>query len=151
MVCEVDRTGFDLERTPDHAWQFTLSYQGPSRIRQGWDAFATFSANYQSERFIEDYNKKILKSYWRANLNFGLATDEWEFAVYVNNVFDDDTITWAGGGPGMPVSDWRFAILVDTTGLGAPFTILPAPRIASTVYGYLPPPRQIGIRLNYRF
>ena len=151
MVCEVDRSGFDLERTPDHAWQFTLGYQGPSRIRAGWDAFATFSALYQSERFIEDYNKKILKSHWRANLNFGLATDAWEFAVYVNNVFDDDTITWAGGGPGMPVSDWRFAILVDTTGLGSPFTILPAPRIASTVYGFLPPPRQIGIRLNYRF
>ena len=151
MVCEVDRTGFDLERTPDHAWQFSLAYQGPSRIRQGWDAFATFSALYQSERYMEDFNKKILKAYWRANLNFGLATDEWEFAVYVKNVFDDDTITWAGGGPGMPVSDWRFAILVDTTGLGAPFTILPAPRIASTVYGYLPDPRQIGIRLNYRF
>ena len=150
-VCEVDRTGFDLERTPDHAWQFTLSYQGPSRIRQGWDTFASFSALYQSERFMEDFNKKILKSYMRANLSFGLATDEWEFAVYVKNLFDDDTITWAGGGPGMPVSDWRFAILVDTTGLGAPFTILPAPRIASTVYGYLPDPRQIGVRLNYRF
>ncbi|MXW44808.1 MAG: TonB-dependent receptor [Gammaproteobacteria bacterium] len=150
MVCEVDRTGFDLERTPDHAWQFTLAYQGPSRIRQGWDTFASFSALYQSERFIEDYNKKILKAYWRANLNFGLATDEWEFAVYVKNVFDDDTITWAGGGPGMPVSDWRFALLVDTTRPGPP-AILPAPRIASTVYGYLPDPRQIGVRLNWRF
>ena len=150
-ICEVDRSGYDLERTPNHAWQFTLAYQGPSRIRQGWDSFASFSAHYQGERFIEDYNKKILQSYWLANLQFGLATDEWEFTVYVNNVFDDDTVKWAGGGPGMPVSDWRFAILVDTTGLGAPFTILPAPRIASTVYGYLPDPRQIGIRLNYRF
>ncbi len=150
-ICEVDRSGYDLERTPNHAWQFTLAYQGPSRIRQGWDNFASFSAHYQGERFIEDYNKKILQSYWLANLNFGLATDEWEFTVYVNNVFDDDTVKWAGGGPGMPVSDWRFAILVDTTGLGAPFTLLPAPRIASTVYGYLPDPRQFGIRLNYRF
>ena len=150
-ICEVDRSGYDLERSPEHAWQFTLSYQGPSRIRQGWDSFASFSANYQGERFIEDYNKKILQSYWLANLQFGLATDEWEFTVYVNNVFDDDTVKWAGGGPGMPVSDWRFAILVDTTGLGAPFTILPAPRIASTVYGYLPDPRQFGLRLNYRF
>ncbi|WP_446830941.1 TonB-dependent receptor [Candidatus Foliamicus sp.] len=150
-ICEVDRSGFELERSPRHAWQFTLAYQGPSRIRQGWDSFASFSANYQSERFIEDFNRKILKSYWLANLNFGLATDEWEFTVYVNNVFDDDTVRWAGGGPGMPVSDWRFATLVDTTGLGAPFSILPAPRIASTVYGYLPPPRQIGMRLNYRF
>ena len=150
-ICEVDRSGFELERSPRHAWQFTLAYQGPSGIRQGWDSFASFSANYQSERFIEDFNRKILKSYWLANLNFGLATDEWEFTVYVNNVFDDDTVRWAGGGPGMPVSDWRFATLVDTTGLGAPFSILPAPRIASTVYGYLPPPRQIGMRLNYRF
>ncbi len=150
-LCEVDRSGFELERSPEHSWQFTLSYQGPSRIREGWDSFASFSANYQSERFIEDFNKKILKSYWRANLNFGLAADEWEFTVYVNNVFDDDTVTWAGGGPGMPVSDWRFAILLDRTGLGAPFSILPAPRIASTVYGYLPPPRQVGLRLNYRF
>ena len=151
LVCEVDRTGYDLERSPEHAWQLALSYQGPSGIRQGWDAFATFSANYQAERYVEDFNKKILKSYWLANLNFGLATDAWEFTVYVNNVFDDDTVKWAGGGPGMPVSDWRFAILVDTTGLGAPFSILPAPRIASTVYGYLPPPRQVGLRLNYRF
>ena len=153
MVCEVDRTGFDLERTPDHAWQFTLSYQGPSRIRQGWDTFASFSALYQSERFMEDFNKKILKSYMRANLSFGLATDEWEFSVYVKNLFDDDTITWAGGGPGMPVSDWRFAVLLDGTRPGPPglAALIPAPRIASTVYGYLPDPRQIGIRLNYRF
>ena len=154
MVCEVDRTGFDLERTPDHAWQFTLSYQAPSRIRQGWDSFASFSALYQSERFMEDFNKKILKSYMRANLSFGLATDEWEFAVYVKNVFDDDTITWAGGGPGMPVSDWRLAMsAIDHDGLGAPTVndSCPSPRIASTVYGYLPDPRQIGVRLNWRF
>ncbi len=151
-LCEVDRSGFDLERSPDHAWQFTLAYQGPSRIRQGWDSFASFSANYQGERFIEDFNKKTLQSYWLANLNFGLATDEWEFTVYVDNVFDDDTVRWAGGGPGMPVSDWRLAILVDTTRPGPPSTsILAAPRIASTVYGYLPPPRQIGLRFNYSF
>ena len=151
MVCEVDRTGFDLERTPDHAWQFTLSYQGPSRIRQGWDTFASFSALYQSERFMEDFNRKILKAYWRANLNFGLATDEWEFAVYVKNVFDDDTITWAGGGPGMPVSDWRLGVAM-TTRPGPPtIDFVPSPRIASTVYGYLPDPRQIGVRLNWRF
>ena len=152
VLCEVDRSGFDLERSPEHSWQFTLAYQGPSRIRQGWDSFASFSANYQAERYTEDFNKKILQSYWLANLRFGLAADEWEFTVYVNNVFDDDTITWAGGGPGMPVSDWRLAILVDTTRPGPPSTsILAAPRIASTVYGYLPPPRQIGMRLNYRF
>ncbi|MCY4165897.1 MAG: TonB-dependent receptor [Gammaproteobacteria bacterium] len=151
LICEVDRSGFDLERAPEHAWQFTLAYQGPSGIRQGWDAFASFSANYQAERYVEDFNKKILQSYWLANLNFGLATDEWELKVYVNNVFDDDTVKWAGSAPGIPVSDWRFATLVDTTGLGAPFTILPAPRIASTVYGYLPPPRQVGLRLSYRF
>ena len=151
MVCEVDRSGFDLERTPDHAWQFTLSYQAPSRIRPGWDTFASFSALYQSERFMEDFNKKILKSYMRANLSFGLATDEWEFAVYVKNLFDDDTITWAGGGPGMPVSDWRLGVAV-TTRPGPPtVNFVPSPRIASTVYGYLPDPRQIGIRLNYRF
>ncbi len=149
-LCEVDRTGNDLERSPRHALQFTLAYQGPSRIRQGWDSFASFSANYQSERFIEDFNKKNLQSYWLANLRFGLATDEWEFTVYVNNVLDNDTVTWAGGGPGMPVSDWRLGILVDTTRPGPP-SILAAPRIASTVYGYLPPPRQIGLRLNYRF
>lgn len=151
MVCEVDRSGFDLERTPDHAWQFTLSYQAPSRIRPGWDTFASFSALYQSERFMEDFNKKILKSYMRANLSFGLATDEWEFAVYVKNLFDDDTITWAGGGPGMPVSDWRLGVAI-TTRPGPPtVNFVPSPRIASTVYGYLPDPRQIGIRLNYRF
>ena len=151
MVCEVDRTGFDLERTPDHAWQFTLSYQAPSRIRPGWDTFASFSALYQSERFMEDFNKKILKSYMRANLSFGLATDEWEFAVYVKNLFDDDTITWAGGGPGMPVSDWRLGVAL-TTRPGPPTVdFVPSPRIASTVYGYLPDPRQIGVRLNWRF
>lgn len=151
MVCEVDRSGYDLERSPNHAWQFTLAYQGPSGIRQGWDSFASFSALYQGERFIEDYNRKILKAYWRANLNFGLATDEWELAVYVKNLFDDDTITWAGGGPGMPVSDWRLGVAV--TARPGPPTVdfVPSPRIASTVYGYLPDPRQIGIRLNYRF
>lgn len=151
VLCEVDRSGFDLERSPDHAWQFTLAYQGPSRIRQGWDSFASFSANYQGERYIEDFNKKILKSYWLANLNFGLATDEWEFTVYVNNVFDDDTVRWAGGGPGMPVSDWRLGVAL-TTRAGPPILdFIPSPRIASTVYGYLPPPRQFGLRLNYRF
>ena len=149
-ACEVDRTGNDLERSPRHSLQFTVAYQGPSRIRQGWDSFASFSANYQSERFVEDYNNKVLQSYFLANLQFGLATDEWEFTVYVNNVFDDNTVRWAGGGPGMPVSDWRTGIAVDTTRPGPP-GIIPSPRIASTLYGYLPPPRQIGVRFNYSF
>ena len=150
LLCEVDRTGNELERSPRHSAQFTLSYQGPSTLRAGWDWFGSFSAVYQGERFVEDFNNKTLKSYWIANLQAGLASDNWELTVYVNNLFDDDTVRWAGGGPGMPVSDWRFGAVVDTTRPGPPAVgLIPSPRIATTVYGYLPPPRQIGLRFNY--
>ena len=154
-LCEVDRTGNELERSPRHSAQFTLAYQGPSTLRAGWDWFGSFSGVYQSERFVEDFNNKTLKSYWLANLQAGLASDNWELTLYVNNVFDDDTVRWAGGGPGMPVSDWRFGLTADidltqrppAAGIG----IIPSPRIATTVYGYLPPPRQFGLRFNYSF
>ena len=73
----------------------------------------------------------------------------------MNNLFDDDTVRWAGGGPGMPVSDWRFGAAIDvdlTQRPPATFVgLIPSPRIATTVYGYLPPPRQIGLRFNYSF
>ena len=152
LLCEVDRTGNELERSPRHSAQFTLAYQGPSTLRAGWDWFGSFSAVYQGDRFVEDFNNKTLKSYWIANLQAGLASDNWELTVYVNNLFDDDTVRWAGGGPGMPVSDWRFGAVVDTTRPGPPAVgLIPSPRIATTVYGYLPPPRQIGLRFNYSF
>ena len=150
LLCEVDRTGNELERSPRHSAQFTLSYQGPSTLRAGWDWFGSFSAVYQGERFVEDFNNKTLKSYWIANLQAGLASDNWELTVYVKNLFDDDTVRWAGGGPGMPVSDWRFGA-VTVPGRPGPPDLIPSPRIATTVYGYLPPPRQIGLRFNYSF
>ena len=39
-LCEVDRTGNELERSPRHSAQFTLAYQAPSTLRAGWTGSA---------------------------------------------------------------------------------------------------------------
>ena len=151
-ICEVDRSGYDLERTPNHAWQFTLAYQGPSRIRQGWDNFASFSAHYQGERFIEDYNKKILQSYWLANLNFGLATDEWNYRLCAQRIPTDDTVRWAGAARAMPGRDWRLGVAL-TPQFGPPtLDFIPSPRIATArCMATCRLRARSACRLNYRF
>ena len=67
----------------------------------------------------------------------GFTGDRFEVLVYVDNLFEDDTIRTGGFGPdfGKQVTELGF-----TAGLGQ-----------SLFYGVLPPRRQVGVRITARF
>jgi hypothetical protein len=61
---------------------------------------------------------------------------------YINNVFDDDTVTSGSAGPGFASAQWRFGI-ADGSVIG--------PQVPSDGVANLPDPRIIGARFNWRF
>ena len=102
--------------------------------------------------FIEDDNSWGLDSYVNLDLRFGLATDQWEVLVYVDNALDDDTVRSGGTGPGIAFGDFRTGALIDPafgTGLGT--TVIAAPALPSSFYANMPDKRLVGLRASYRF
>ena len=66
----------------------------------------------------------------------GLQADEWSVQLYVDNVFDDDTVRW-----GQRYQDFKDGLY---GGTGA------QPR-DEVIFGFIPPPRVVGVRASYKF
>ena len=93
---------------------------------------------------------------------FGVRSDRFEAMLYVNNVLDNDTVRFSGGGPGLgccfvlgsaidvnasdPDADPPDDPLIPPVPTAAVMVDLP---LFSTAF--LPPPRVIGVRWSYRF
>jgi iron complex outermembrane receptor protein len=136
--CLVSRTGNEIERTPEHSLVFGGRYQRPLGIA-GLDWFVGGDGIYQGERYIDESNTKKLDSYWLANIRLGVATGKWSLMVYVNNVFDDDTIR-----SGVDAGGFVDATLTPGSFAG---TFSPADVLVAT----LPDPRHWGLRFSYGF
>jgi iron complex outermembrane receptor protein len=129
--CLVSRAGKDLENAPEHAVVLGANYTRPlSGTNLEW--FVEGNASYQNKRFSEPVNTTILESYTIVDLRFGLESEQWSALLFVDNVFDDDTIT-----TGTSIPD----VSQDLDGF--------SPR--STTLGYLPEKRVVGLRANYNF
>jgi len=128
--CLVDRTGNSLEKSPEHAFFGTISLNRPL-FDTGWSYLAEIDGNYQGERFTTANNFAQLDDIWLANLRLGLQTDTWSIIGFVDNLFDNDTITSGGSTP---------------PDFGAGFAIPPV--ILTTTQ--LPNPRVYGVRVNWR-
>jgi outer membrane receptor protein involved in Fe transport len=131
VFCEVDYGGNELEKSPEHTLSSTTSYIRPL-WSTGFDGLVEVDANYTSDRYKDDNNFTEIESAWIINLRLGVQDDQWSVIGYVDNAFDDDTIT-AGG-----------TIAPD---FGAGFAIPPTLQVSSP----LPRPRVVGLRANYRF
>ena len=71
-----------------------------------------------------------------ADARLGFFNDDWSVVAYLNNIFDDNTISSSGGNTDLN------SIVDDPS-----FTAIPA----SVATAFLPPPRTLGIRLSRRF
>jgi outer membrane receptor protein involved in Fe transport len=133
--CIVDLSGNDIEDVPTHSFVGNTRWEAPL-LSTGMDYFADASFIYKSDRFIDETNAKELRAYWLIDLRAGLIGDRWEAILFVDNMFDDDTVK----------SAVDFGSIVDSTRQGfAP----PSP--PDGVIVSLPDPRVVGLRLNYRF
>ncbi len=151
LTCQVDRTGNNLEDTPEIAAAVNAGWRQP--LASGTTLFVEADANYQSKRFLEDDNSQWVDSYVLANLRIGLEREQWSATLFIDNVADDRTVKSAGTGPAVASSFFRLGLFQfqPAPGVTVPGAFIPGPKFMNNVFADLPRPRTVGLRLNYRF
>lgn len=134
--CALNMSGHQLERTPENSFVSMIGLQRPL-FNTGIDWFVEGNTTYQDKRFESVDNWTYFEDHWLTDIRLGLQADRWDALLYINNVFDDDTIKSGGSQPDFGEQD---QLLGFTAGLGV-----------NGWHGTLPPPRVIGVRANFRF
>lgn len=146
-ACLVDRSGNQLELTPENTFLIAATYRAPL-LETGFDWFIDGDIRWEDERFIDDSNSAYLDSYSLANLRIGVSGDRWDVTAYVDNVFDDDTIRVGGNGPSLALADFRTGLLTQPP---QPTQTIAGVYLPNGTFGTLPLPRIFGVRASYRF
>ena len=134
--CRINFAGNGLERSPENALVTQINYtRGLGSTGMEW--FIEGNSQFQDERFVDAENSLKFDSYWMTDLRLGLLADKWDALIYVDNVFDDDTIKTGGSGP-------DFGPQVRELGFLAGFGV-------NHYFATAPEPRVIGVRASYRF
>jgi outer membrane receptor protein involved in Fe transport len=133
--CLVNLSGNQMELAPEHAFSGLINLTRPIGNR-GLEWYAETEAQWQDERYTSENNEALLDSYWLANARVGLTSERWSTTIYVDNVFDDDTLLNWGNSPDFG------AVAVDA-GFPNFFNVMEI----ST----LPQPRTVGLRLKATF
>ena len=102
---------------------------------------------YQDKRYLEAFNVVNFESYSLTDLRFGLLADSWDVQLYINNVFDSDTVISGGPNPGIPTGSFGFGLVTPPFPPG----INAGPKLPSDVYINLPNPRIVGLNAKFRF
>ena len=134
--CAIDQSGNELERAPQHAFVGNISLTRPF-MDTGMDWFTSLNAVYQDERFVDNDNFLKWDDYWMFDFQLGLMSERVDVLLYVENLFDDDTVKSGGSGP-------DFGPQQAVRGF-------PASLVQNQYFGPVAPPRRAGIRLSYRF
>jgi len=134
--CALDLSGNQLERTPTNSFNANVQYSAPF-MDTSFDWFIEGNAVFEDRRYIDQDNVQFFDDYWLFDTRAGFTGEKFEFLVYVDNVFDDDTIRTGGNGP-------DFAQQVTELGFTAGLGLV-------QYFGVLPPPRQVGARITLRF
>ncbi|MBM3514243.1 MAG: TonB-dependent receptor [Alphaproteobacteria bacterium] len=136
-LCEVDRSGNELEDVSKHSLVLGAAYTTPLTGDIDW--LIETDVQYRDNRFDESDNVLIMPGYWRADLRVGLTSKKWEVVAYANNVFNDDTVETA-------FANTDFST-IRIAAFPPPFTFV----LANSLTAQLPDKRQIGVRALYRF
>lgn len=123
-------TGYRVQRVPEN--QFTAIARYGFTVGSA-KAYVSADAQYQSKRFLTQYNLYWLPDFTRVNLQAGFDIGAWSVQGYVNNLLDDDTITNGGTSSLFGFFDLRNNQL---------------PRQGVLI---APDKRLIGVRATYRF
>lgn len=126
-TCRVTQTGKDLEAAARDVAQLTVNYERD--LESGWRLIAETSVQYRSKRYLEDTNSWSFHPYATVDAKLGVENERWAVTAYVNNLFEDETIK-----SGISVND----VISGVVG-------------QQIVVGYLPDPRQFGVRVRYNF
>ena len=133
--CIVSLTDNLIEDVPEHSLVGNVRYAMPVGDQDfEWVSDASFI--YVDERFIDEWNTKILDEYWTVDFRTGVVSDAWDMTLFVDNAFNDQTIK----------SAVDFGSIVNTTRQGQ-FPPGPTDGVVVT----MPDPRVIGLRGNFRF
>jgi iron complex outermembrane receptor protein len=135
-LCSISLSHNTMEDVPKHSVVAMAGYYPPLG-GTGLTGILETDVEWQDKRYIDEFNDREVDSYSIVNMRAGVETDKWDAVVYVNNVFDDDTIQSWSAGTGIVVTAER----TDGDFVGFP----------SEGFGIAPPPRQWGVRANVRF
>jgi len=141
--CNVSLNGNDVERAPKHAVLLNANYTN-NLFDTGYEWYGEVNWRYQDSRWLEQWNITELKAHSLTNASIGILADTWDVQLYVNNVFDDDTVTSGGGNPGIPTGSFGFGFTPGPQ-------VNAGPKLPSDVYANMPNPRIVGARVNFRF
>ena len=133
--CVLDLSGNRLEYMPENAAVVTVRYEA-DLYDTGMQWYIESNASYQSERFTSAENFTVLDEFWLTDVRLGLVNDDWNIIAYVNNVFDNNTISSNGGNTDVAAGY-----------VGAAPAVVP-PTLPTA---FLPPPRTAGIRIQYQY
>jgi len=133
---EGDCDGAYVAGVPENA--LVLQANWTAGLTDDLEWFVNTVGQYQDKRAISDrVNTAFVADHWNAEVQLGIQADDWNVQVYVTNLFDDDTVQWA-----QDYQDFRDGMYGGNNG-GEPRD--------ETIFGFLPPPRTLGIRAAYEF
>ncbi len=134
-LCLIDNSGNAIEDIAKHSFVGSIQYTR-QLASTDIDWFIQANAIYSSKRFAEPNNLEILPSYWTADLRAGLTSEIWDLIVYVDNVFDDDTVK---------------SVLAVGSQIETVRQSLFPPGPSGNMIAILPDPRVVGVRGQVRF
>ncbi|WP_187276564.1 TonB-dependent receptor [Parahaliea maris] len=124
-----DAKGQKFPQVPETSAAAFVQYD--AQFTDDIDWFARLDATYIGKRYTSLANISWIGPQTRANLRVGLTHESWDLTLFVNNLFDDDTLEWARSQGDSAADPFFFQL--------------------SAVEVALPNPRQTGVTLNYRF
>lgn len=129
-VCFTDTNGKQLEQSAKHALVATIAYD--TELANGWHMNGEVAAQYRSKRFIASDNRIWLPAITNVDAQVRFDRGNYGVTVYVSNLLDQDKVTSAQT-------------------YGDPYIAFPVapPVLAYTTYPS--DPRQVGLRVNYKF
>jgi len=150
--CVISYSGNNLEDAAEGA--FVGSIQYTTQLTAGLDLLIETDVQWTDERYTDITNAAWVDAYWNTDFRVGLQGDNWSVLLFVENVFDDDTVRFTGNGPGLSCC---FVLGSGIDFLAASQNRDPLPTdvvmVELPLYAtaFRPPPRLVGLRANYRF
>lgn len=160
FLCSLSYTGNKLEDSAEHAVSGSVQYMFP--LTGSVNTFVETDVLYQTERYAGITNTLIVDSFLEFNLRAGFESERWELVMYVNNLLNDDTVRFTGGGPGLGCC-FALGSSIDLTPQAHPNDQSPNPELIAEPRSavmvdlplfntaFLPDPRVIGLRFTARF
>ena len=144
--CVMSYNGNSLERAPRNAALVNLSYTD-NLFDTGLEWYGETNFRYQDTRYLEASNETEFKAYSLTDLRFGILADRWDVQLFINNVFDSDTVISGGPNPGIPTGSFGLGLS------SPPFPpgVNAGPKLPSDVFLNMPDPRIIGVSGKLRF